>query len=234
MVLAVPVPPQRPASFPLKIQAGRVEKRQRQVREQVAPPRKERLLHEVLRAPRGPRRRLGLPPSPQLLPQPGHRSIQMLKVQRFRPRQHLLTLPLLRRPVAPRPRRHQPMQHRHEHRPLHRKAELAAFQELTQHRRHLHLLPQLLEHQRRPQAARPEDLGRPAAVLGQHRRPPQEFVQRRRQPAQGVRLLQQIAPAQRADDPLADLALDAFACDQLQVLVRPVGLDADEHGVASV
>jgi hypothetical protein len=71
-----------------------------------------------------------------------------------------------------------------------------------------------------------------AAVLGQHRRPPQEFSERRRQSAQGARLLQRIPPAQRADDPLSDLALDAFARDQLQVLVRPVGLDADEHGVA--
>ncbi|MCY2951423.1 MAG: hypothetical protein NTU53_05525 [Planctomycetota bacterium] len=71
-------------------------------------------------------------------------------------------------------------------------------------------------------------------MIGKHGRVTGELAQRGHQPGQGVGTLQQIASAQGSDDALADLAVDALAADQLQVVVVAVVLDADEHGVVSV
>jgi hypothetical protein len=61
-----------------------------------------------------------------------------------------------------------------------------------------------------------------------------ELAQRRGQAFEVARTLQEIASAQGADHALADLAVNAFAADQLEILVSSVLLDADEHGVASL
>ena len=79
-----------------------------------------------------------------------------------------------------------------------------------------------------------ERLGLAGAMIGQDCRVTHELTQRCGEAFEIVGTLQQIASAQRADYALADLAVDAFAADQLQVLVSPVLLDADEHGVASL
>jgi hypothetical protein len=71
-------------------------------------------------------------------------------------------------------------------------------------------------------------------MIGQHRRVTHELAQGHGEAFEVVGTLQQIASAQRADHALADLAVDAFAADQLQVLVSAILLDTDEHGVASL
>ena len=90
---------------------GGVEEHQVEVGEQVAASSEQRLLDEVLGAPRRGRTELSLV---ERLAEPAHRAVQMLQLKLFGAVDGLVTAPLQRASV--RARDHHPVQHGHEHR----------------------------------------------------------------------------------------------------------------------
>ena len=143
---------ERLAAGALEIEAGRVHEHQIEPAEQIAPTREQLLLDDVLQAARRERRGAVLLIFAQLLAEPGHRPIEMMQIEPLDAVDRVILAPAIRRAVGA--AGEQPVQHGEEHRALQRKTVLARAGEVLDHRPAAGLLPQPLEHQRRPDAAR--------------------------------------------------------------------------------
>ena len=124
----------------------------------------------------------------------------------------------------------QPVQHGEEHRALQCKAVLASARQLRDHRAATGLLPQPLEHQRRPDAA---DRNLDRRIIGcraQHHGLGGEPRARTQQSFQLPARLQILETPQRRDHLLTHLVARAAALDDLQIGASSRGLAAKVHG----
>ena len=123
----------------------------------------------------------------------------------------------------------QPVQHGEEHGAFQRKAVLALARQRRDHRPAAGLLPQPLEHQRRPDAADP-DLDRGLiAGRAQHHGLGRKARTRAHQPFQLAARLQVLETPERRDHLLTHLVAVAAALDDLQVGAPGRGLAAEVH-----
>jgi hypothetical protein len=113
MILAVAMLAQRLAAGTLEGQAGAVHEHQLEPREQVAPMRKQSLLHHVLQAAQCERRAAVLFLFRQFLAQPGHRPIEMMQIEPLNACDGVVLAPAISGAVGA--THEQPVQHREEH-----------------------------------------------------------------------------------------------------------------------
>ena len=123
MVLALAVLTEGLAPVAGEEQRGGIEEHQVERGEQVAAPSEQRLLDEVLDAPRG--RSVGFA-FPELLTEPAHRAVQMLQLKRCGGVNGLVTPPLQGAAVGAGD--HETVQHGHEHRAFDIEAMMASGQ----------------------------------------------------------------------------------------------------------
>ncbi len=225
VILAVAAPAQPLPAGALEVEAGGVHEHHVQGREQIPPMGEQRLLDQVLDAARA-RRRLVL--AGQRLAQPRHGPIEMVQPQGFTARDRVVRAPLVRRPV--RARDHEPVQHRQEHRPLEREAELPFLRLCLDHRAAAGLAPQPLEDQPRPEAPAAEHRRRAPRLGREHQRLAAEPRRRSRQALQIAARLDLLAPAEIADDVLARAPVLVDALDEIDVGVLADALVAEKHG----
>ena len=221
MVLRVAVRPQRLAARAVERQRRGVHEHQRQVGEQVPPVLEQTLLHRILHAARrkrARRRRL------QLLPEPGHRPIQLMKPQPLGPLDRVVGHPLLARPV--RARHEQTVQNAHEHRPLDGEPEAPPVQKLLHDSAQAQPIPQPTEQQR---TADPHAGQRARLHVLQHHGPFRMARQGRDQTVELPARLQYVLAAKRADRALAHPLALAHALDEIEIAVAPGGRFAHEH-----
>jgi hypothetical protein len=123
----------------------------------------------------------------------------------------------------------QPVQHREEHRALKRKTVLAFARQLGDHRPAAGLLPQPIEHQRRPDAMdRNLDRGI-IAGRAQHHGFGRKARTRTHQPLQLAARLQLLKTPKRGDHLLAHLVAVAAALNDLQIGAAGRSLAAEVH-----
>ncbi len=151
IVFAVAVPAQGLSAGALEVEAGGVHEHEVEPDQQIAPMREQPLLHYVLQAARRERRAAVLLLFRQLLAQPRHGSIEVMQIERLAAGDGVILAPAVGRAIGA--AHEQPMQHREEHRAFQPKAVPAFARQLGDHRATAGLLPQPLEHQRRPDAA---------------------------------------------------------------------------------
>ena len=214
MILAVAVPAERLAAGALEIEAGGVHEHEVKPRQQIAPMGEQPLLHHVLHAARGERRAGVLLLFRQLLPQPGHRPIEMMQIERLDAGDGVILAPAVGRAIGA--AHEQPVQHREEHRAFQRKAVPAFARQLRDHRATAGLLPQPLEHQRRPDAA---DRNCHCSFIGraQHHGLRRKTRTRAQQSLQLAARLQLLETSERGDHLLTHLVAVAAALDDLQI-----------------
>ena len=99
MVLGKAATPQGLAAGPLEVEAGRVHEHQIERAEEIAPPRKQGLLHDVLQAARRKRRSPVLLIFSQFLAEPGHRAVEMMQVEAVDALDPVIFPPTVRRPI---------------------------------------------------------------------------------------------------------------------------------------
>ena len=228
VILAVAVPAQRLAAGALEVQAGGVHEHQVEPREQVAPMREQPLLHHVLEAAWRERRAAVLLLLRQLLAQPRHRPIEMMQIEPLDAGDRVILTPAIGGAVGA--AHEQPVQHGEEHRALQRKLVPALAGEIGDHRAAAGLLPQPLEHQRRPDAAdRNLDRGI-IAGRAQHHGLGRKPRARAQQPFQLAARLQILETPERRDHLLTHLVALAAALDDLQIGAPGRGLAAKVHG----
>ena len=228
MILAVAVLAQRLAAGALEVEAGGVHEHQVEPREQVAPIREQPLLHHVLQTARREWRAAVLLFLGQLLAQPGHRPVEMMQIEPLDADDGVILAPAIGGAVGAADE--QPVQHREEHGALKRKTVLAFARQLGDHRPAAGLLPQPLEHQRRPDATdRNLDRGI-IAGRAQHHGFGREARTRTHQPLQLAARLQILETPERGDHLLAHLVAVPVALDDLQIGAAGRGLAAEVHG----
>ena len=189
------------------------------------------LLHHVLHTARRERRAAVLLLLGQLLAQPGHRPVEMMQIEPLDADDGVILAPAIRGAVGAADE--QPVQHREEHGALKRKTVLAFARQLGDHRPAAGLLPQPLEHQRRPDATdRNLDRGI-IAGRAQHHGFGRKARTRTHQPLQLAARLQLLETPERGDHLLAHLVAVAVALDDLQIGAAGRGLAAEVHGGGS-
>ncbi len=192
MILAVTVAAQRLPALSLEIDRGGVEEDQIDLREQVAPPLKERLLDPVLHAPRAAQCRTLLG---QRFVQKRHGPIQMVQLQPVGASNAIRLAPALRRPITAGGK--QPVQHRQVDCPLHIEPVASLPQQPGQHRPDPRLLPQPSKDQLGADLLDDHRFGLTRRLRIQDHQPttqPQPRTQQRVQLSTG---LQDIQPSQR-------------------------------------
>ena len=229
MVLGEAAPPERLAARALEIETGRVHEHQIERAEEVAPPREQLLLHDVLQAARRKRRGARLLVFGEFLAEPAHRAVEMMQVEALDALDPVVLPPAIGGAI--RAARKQAVQHGEENRALQRKIMLARTGEALDDRAAARLLPQPFEHQGRPDPSRRarrrlavgdgvDDDG----LVGEARARPQ-------QPLQLPALAQILEATERGDDLLAHRPALATALDDLQIGATAGGLLAEIHGV---
>jgi hypothetical protein len=173
------------------------------------------LLHHVLHAARGERRATVLLLFQQLLPQPGHRPIEMMQIELVDAGDGVILAPAVGRAIGA--AHEQPVQHREEHRAFQRKAVPAFARQLRDHCATAGLLPQPLEHQRRPDAADRNFHRSVIAGRAQHHGLGRKTRARTHQPLQLAARLQLLETSERGDHLLTHLVAVAAALDDLQI-----------------
>ena len=227
VILAEAVLSQRLPAGALEVQARRIHEHQVEAREQVAPVREQPFLHHILEAARRERRAAVLLCGRQFLAQPRHRPIEVMQIEPVDAGDPVVLAPTVRCPIGA--AAEQPVQHGQEQRPLQRKAVLACARKFRDHRPAAGLLPQPLEHQRRPDAARCNLRGRVVGDRPQHHRllgKPRARAQQPFQLAAGAQIL--VTPECR-DHLLANLIAFAPALDDLQIGAPARSLAAEVH-----
>ena len=185
------------------------------------------LLHHVLHAARGERRAGVLLLFRQLLAQPRHGSIEVMQIQLLDAGDGVILTPAIGGAVGA--AHEQPVQHREEHRAFQRKAVLASARQLRDRRATTGLLPQPLEHQRRPDPAHSDLEGCVIAGRAQDHGLRRKARARTQQPLQLAAGLQLLETSQRRDHLLAHLVAIAAALDDLQIGAPGRGLAAEVH-----
>ena len=143
-----PCGPQRLAARPFEAQRGRVHEHKAKLAEQVAPAREQRLLDQILLAAR---RKIAVCGRLDLLPQPSHRPVEVVKRQTLGTRDGVVRHPVRTRAV--RARDHEAVKHRREHHPFRIEPEAPPGQTLRHHRSAPAFLPQPSEQKRRADPA---------------------------------------------------------------------------------
>src|SRR4051812_9661197 len=211
-------------------QRGGVEEHQAEVAEQVAPAGEQGLLDLVLDG--AGRERGGVPLrllAGQLLAEPSHRPVEVVQVEFVSTGDGVVGQPLLAGAVGARD--HDPVQDGGEDRPLDRKGEGAAGEQLLDHRPAAGLLPQPAEDQG---CADPACL-QPRLVLGVAEGGEQQGLLAEpgaggEESGEAARGGQLVEAAKGGDDLLADGAALAAVLDDLQGAARGGGLEAKKNG----
>jgi hypothetical protein len=163
-----------------------------------------------------------------LLAEPGHGLVGVVQGQRFGTGNTQTLAPIMG--VAIRPGHQQSMQHGQVDGALDIEAEAAFAQQAAQDVTTAGLLPQLPEHQVGADAEPPKLRQLTAVEAGQHDRAAGVARGRGDQAVEQIGVLDRIAAAERLDDALDVAAALAGVLDEVEVLVWPDLLDADEHG----
>ena len=124
----------------------------------------------------------------------------------------------------------QPMQHGQKHRAFEIELKPAFAGQFPDHPPAAGLLPQPFESERRAELAGRHFRGLAALVGGQHHGAVGKARTGAQQPIEGAVLRQFVDPAERGDDRLARLAVDALVLDDLEIFGVPGALVAEEHG----
>ena len=143
MILAVTVLPEALPTSSLEVHGGCVKEDQPDFAEQIAPPIKERLFHQILRAAGSSQDSLS-----NLLTEPRHGPVEMLEVQLLCPGNAIVLLPRFGGPIAARGKK--PVEHRQIKRPFQVKAVTPLGGQPANDLCDAHLLPQPPEDQLRP------------------------------------------------------------------------------------
>ena len=123
MVLGKAASSERLAARSLEIEAGRVHEHEIERAEQIAPPREQFLLDDVLQATRREGRRAVLLIFGQFLAEPGHRPIEVMQVEVLDAIDPVILPPAVRRPIGAAAK--QAMQNGEKHRAFEREVMLA-------------------------------------------------------------------------------------------------------------
>ena len=150
VVLAVAVLAQRLPASTLEVEAGRIHEHQIEPREQVAPMRKQPLLHHVLQAAWRKRRAAVLLLLRQLLAQPRHGPIEMMQIKFLDAGNGVILTPAIRGTVGA--AHEQAVQYGEEHRAFQRKLVPPRAGEIVNYGAAAGLFPQSLEYQPRSNA----------------------------------------------------------------------------------
>ena len=195
VVLGMAVRPQALAPRAVERQRRGIHEHQRQVAEEIPPALEQSLLDLVLHAAR---REIAFHRKFKLLAQPGHGPIEMVQAQIVDPRDGVVDHPLLAQAV--RARDEQPVQDADEHRPLQRKLEAAAIQQIVHHLAQLQPLPEPPEQQRSADAGARQSAG---FHVVEHHRPLGMTRQGGDQPVELAAGVESVLAAESADGALA-------------------------------
>jgi len=215
MVLAVAVLAQRLPASTLEVEAGRIHEHQIEPREQVAPMRKQPLLHHVLQAAWRKRRAAVLLLLRQLLAQPRHGPIEMMQIKFLDAGNGVILTPAIRGAIGA--AHEQPVQYGEEHSPLQRKFVSARPGEVGDHGAAAGLFPQSLEYQPRSNAPYRYLNRGIIARRAQHHGLGRKARARAQQPLQLAARLQALETPQRRDHLLTHLITVAAALHDLQI-----------------
>jgi len=215
MVLAVAVLAQRLPASTLEVEAGRIHEHQIEPREQVAPMRKQPLLHHVLQAAWRKRRAAVLLLLRQLLAQPRHGPIEMMQIKFLDAGNGVILTPAIRGAIGA--AHEQPVQYGEEHSPLQRKFVSARPGEVGDHGAAAGLFPQSLEYQPRSNAPYRYLNRGIIARRAQHHGLGRKARARAQQPLQLAARLQILEASQRRDHLLTHLITVAAALHDLQI-----------------
>src|SRR6516162_1707438 len=213
------------AAGALEIKRGGVEKDQAQLAEQVVAQREQPLLDEVLG---GAWSETTSALVGQFVAEPAHRAVELMQFELADPVDDQPVPPLLGGAVGARVE--QPMQHGQKHRAFEIELEPAFAGQFPDHPPAAGLLPQPFESERRAELAGRHFRGLAALVGGQHHGAVGKARTGAQQPIEGAVLRQFVDPAERGDDRLARLAVDALVLDDLEIFGVPGALVAEEHG----
>ncbi len=215
------------ASFALEVDRGGIEEHHVQIGEQVAPPREQRLLDEVLVRTGSERRGPILLIFRKDLSHPGHGPVEVVQVQIADTLDGVVVLPLLGGTVAA--GGEEAMQHGKEDGPLDGKLEAPVCEQGRQDLVDCAVLPESLEDQARPDpgaasgdAVAPRMGAEDGEFFG---KPPQRLDQRVKLAA-GQQLIQ---AAETKHDALLDLAVYPLVIHDEQISPGTVGLRANEQ-----
>jgi hypothetical protein len=151
MILAMATLADDFSSLSLEVDAGGVEKDQSEFAEQITPVGEQSLLDQVLGTSRGQWCLVCLFRAGQLLPEPGHGPVEMVKLQSLTFFDLIIFLPLIGGSITARVE--ETMKDCQEDRPLDGELKVAALEEWTDHMPTAGLLPEPLEDQSRTDAA---------------------------------------------------------------------------------
>src|SRR6516164_4687449 len=160
--------------------------------------------------------------------EPAHGAVELMQFEIADPSDDQPTAPLLGAAVGARVE--QPMQHGQKHRAFESPLKRAFAAHSPVHPPAAGLLPQPLESERRAELAGRHFRGLAALVGGQHHGAVGKARTGAQQPIEGAVLRQFVDPAERGDDRLARLAVDALVLDDLEIFGVPGALVAEEHG----
>ena len=223
--------PRRPrvlAAGALEIEAGRIHEHQIERAEEIAPPREQVLLDDILQATRRKRRGPVLLIFRQFLAKPGHRPIEVMQVEALDAVDPVILPPAVRRAIGATAK--QPMQNGEEHRPFQRKIIFARAGEAFDDVAAAGLLPQAFKDKRGPDAPRRTRCDTAGGegvdddrLLGEARAGTQ-------QPLQLAALAQVLDAAEGGDHLLAHSGAFATAFDDLEIGAAARGFLTEIHG----
>ena len=229
VVLGMAALPERLPARALEAQRRGVHEHDRELAEQVAAAREQRLLDPVLDAARGEGRRVRLAAlgGVQLLPEPGHGAVEVVQRQAVHTRDGVVLDPLVAGPVGAGDE--EPVQDGGEDGALDRELEAAAGEQLLEHRPAAGLLPQPLEQQRAADALAGELIRVAGGEFGKDHRPLGVAGDRAGEAFEAAGGEDGVLAAEVLDDALLGAAVLADALDQVEVGVAVDVLFADEH-----
>ena len=227
MVLRVAALAERFSTLAGEAERGGVHEHDGELAEQVAPPREQALLDQVLDRAWGKRRGAGLLLGRQFLAEPGHGAVEVVQSQSLRPGDVVVGQPLLAGAVGAGD--HDPVQHGGEDRPLDRDLEAAPAEQVLDYRPAPGLLPQPPEQQRRTDAPAREPVGIAGLKLRQHHGAFGVAGHRGGQALEPAGRDHHLLAAEVLDDALLGAAVLPDGLDQVEVGVAVDVLFADEH-----
>ena len=227
MILGEAAPSQRLAAGAFEIEAGGVHEHQIERAEEIAPPREQILLDDVLQATRREGCRPVLLVFGQLLAEPGHRPVKMMQIEALDAPDPVIQPPPIRRPVGA--ARKQAMQNGEEHRALQREIMMARAGQSLNHSPAARLLPQSFERQRRPDASRRTRCRLAGSDGVDDNGFGGEAGARAQQALQLPALAQILDPSERRDDLLAHRGAFATAFDDLEIGAPARGFLTEIH-----
>src|SRR5574337_553130 len=228
VILGEAAPPQPLAAGALEIEAGGVHEHDVERGQEVAPGGEQLLLQNVLHAARRKRRRAVLLILGKLLAQPRHRAVEMMQLDSVDAVDAVILAPAVGGAVGA--AADEAVQHGQERRALQPELMLARPRQALDHAPAAGLLPQSLEGERRPDAARADRRRLAPVERVEHDRLLRKARPRAQQPLQLSARLQVLDPPERGDHLLADRRAIAPALDDLQIGAAARGLLAEIHG----